>query len=135
MNAGESPWDEHQQIRHKAQGFIFLGTPHKGARLTVVGKLLSLLGYWRGSSTSLLDILEPESIENKGLHRSFMKFLREDERLKKTLCVFEAVKESVFGIPLMHVCLSQDGGIVATPSLTFARFPGGRGVFGSDRWG
>lgn len=107
MNAGESERNDYQQIRRQAQGFIFLGTPHKGARLTILGKVLSLLTYWRGSSTSLLDLLEPESRENKDLHESFMTFLRDQDRLKRTLSVFGAVKESIYGVPFMHVCLRQ----------------------------
>jgi hypothetical protein len=107
VNAGESERNDHEQIRRQTRGFIFLGTPHKGARLTILGKVLSLLAYWRGSSTSLLDILEPESRENKDLHESFMMFLRDQDRLKRTLSVFEAVKESIYGVPLMHVCLRK----------------------------
>lgn len=92
-----------RNIREHTLGFIFLGTPHKGARLTTVGKIISLLGYWKGSSASLLEITEPKSAVNRQLHDSFMKYLGGNCGAGNTVCVFEAVKESLFGIPIMHV--------------------------------
>ena len=90
-------------VRQQTQGFIFLGTPHRGTQLTVVRKVISLLGHWNGSSTSLLEITEPKSIANQGLHVSFMRFLRGSCGTANTVCVFEAVKESLFGFPITHV--------------------------------
>lgn len=82
---------------------VFLGTLHKGARLTVFGKMMSLLGYWKSSSTSLLEVAELKSTSNQTLHEDFMTFLRGACSTTNTLCVFEAIKESLFSIPIMHV--------------------------------
>lgn len=40
-------------------GAIFLGVPHDGSRLSLVGKLMSYATYWLGSSTELLEALKP----------------------------------------------------------------------------
>lgn len=125
VNAIKSDRGDYQQIKNQAMGFVFLGTPHKGTSLTIAGKLLSLLGYWKGSSTSLLDLLEPDSRENEELHDDFMSFLRGQDRLKRTLCVFEAVKESIFGVPLMHVRSHQHWMAKIFQYLILTRFLGG----------
>lgn len=104
MNASEDAADDFcRNIRQQTQGIIFLGTPHKGAQLTIVGKMVSLFGYWTGASTNLLAIVEPKSIINQGLHESFMKFLTTGCGTVNTVCVFEAERESLFGFPIMHV--------------------------------
>ncbi|RDW87439.1 hypothetical protein BP5796_03133 [Coleophoma crateriformis] len=90
-------------IHQQARGFIFLGTPHKGARLTTIGKRISLLGYWKGSSTKLLENIEPDSEVNRLLHEKFMNFLKSSCRVENTLCVFEAVKEFLYGFQVTHV--------------------------------
>lgn len=100
VNAKEDTADD---IHQQTQGFIFLGTPHKGAQLTMFGKLISLFGYWKGSSTTLLEVIEPDSTVNENLHDSFMAFLSQDCGVTNTVCVFEAVKESFFGFPITHV--------------------------------
>jgi len=95
-----------RNIRQQTQGFIFLGTPHKGAQLTIIGELISLFRHWKGSSTSLLEIVKPKSIVNEGLHESFMRYLSGACGTTRTVCVFEAVKESLFGFPITHVSVS-----------------------------
>ncbi|KAF7511626.1 hypothetical protein GJ744_003789 [Endocarpon pusillum] len=65
--------------------------------------MISLFGHWKGASTSLLEIVEPKSIINQGLHESFMRFLRGGCEAANTVCVFEAERESLFGFPIMHV--------------------------------
>lgn len=67
------------------------------------GKFVSLFGHWKGSSTSMLEIMDCRSRINKQLHESFMRFLTARLRTRNTVCVFEAVMESVFGFPIMHV--------------------------------
>lgn len=89
-------------ICKKTLGNIFLGTPHKGSNLTTAGKLISLRGYWKGSSTSLLDIIEPGSVINR-LHDNFMVFLSTLCGVSNTVCVFEAAKKSFYGLPITHV--------------------------------
>ena len=85
------------------KGFIFLGTPHKGSQLTAVGNMISILGYWKDSSTILLDIVKPESQVNERLHYAFTCLLREGCGVANTVCVFETVKEAVHGFPITHV--------------------------------
>ena len=66
---------------------------------------MSLFGYWKGSSTSLLELIDSKSYVNQELHRSFMQFLIEGCGTQNTICVFEAVKESLFGFPITHVSI------------------------------
>lgn len=95
-----------RHLRQNARGFIFLGTPHRGARITLAGQILSLFGFWRGSSTSLLGIIKPGSAINQSMHDDFMRYLRgggPGPTVESIVCVFEAVKESLWGWPIMHV--------------------------------
>ncbi|RDW73350.1 hypothetical protein BP6252_07257 [Coleophoma cylindrospora] len=103
VNASVGHTDLGDFIHQQARGFIFLGTPHKGSRLTAIGKRISLLGYWKGSSTNLLDNIEPESEVNRQLHEKFMNFLKNSCRVENTLCIFEAVKEFLYGFQVTHV--------------------------------
>src|SRR6266536_5856976 len=93
--------DFRYSIREHSSGFIFLGTPHKCAQLTILGHFVSLFGYWLGSSTNLLDIIKRTSAFNEKLHRDFMMFLRHPPRT--TVCIFEACQERIWGMPLTHV--------------------------------
>ena len=90
------------------RGFIFLGTPHKGSQLTIAGRILSLFGYFVGSSTHLLEVIQPNSTVNKELHLNFLR----DYDIKNVVCMFEAVRESIWGFPLMHVSTS----VISAPS-------------------
>ncbi|KAH0538071.1 hypothetical protein FGG08_005333 [Glutinoglossum americanum] len=109
--AGGDNTDDFCNIHKLIKGFVFLGTPHKGAQLTTVGKMISLFGHWQGSSTSLLEITEPKSIINRELHESFMQFLGRSCGTADTVCAFEAVKESLFGFPIMHV-VEKDSAVI-----------------------
>ncbi|KAK6336188.1 hypothetical protein TWF696_001751 [Orbilia brochopaga] len=112
VSTGEDTTDEFcSNIRQQAQGFVFLGTPHRGTSFSLRWKLVSLFGFWRGSSTSLLEVVEPGSSINQLLHDSFMSFLRGYRRLDRTLCVFESMKESFYGFPLTHV-VDKDSAII-----------------------
>lgn len=53
-------------------GAIFLGVPHDGSRLTSVGKLMSYTTYWLGSSTQLLESLQPRDESLRELNASFL---------------------------------------------------------------
>ncbi|RPB08257.1 hypothetical protein P167DRAFT_468139, partial [Morchella conica CCBAS932] len=53
-------------------GAIFLGVPHDGSRLTSVGKLISYTTYWLGSSTQLLESLQPGDESLRELNISFL---------------------------------------------------------------
>ena len=102
--AGEGSKDNSDyQVRENTKGFIFIGTPHKGAHLTMVGSMLAQFGYWCGSSTSLLRINTPESWLNQALHEAFMTYLRDGCGTKNTVCCFETVTESFLGFPTVRV--------------------------------
>lgn len=84
-----------------------MGTPHKGAHLTVVGSILALFSYWYGSSTGLLRINTPGSVPNKALHEAFMTYLRDGRGTKNTVCCFETVTESFLGFPTVRVSVDH----------------------------
>lgn len=90
-------------VLENTKGFIFLGTPHKGAHMTFLGRLMSLFGHWTGGSTSLLEVVRPHSNLNESLHRDFMHYLRGHCGVQNTVCVFETVSEAIFGFPVMQV--------------------------------
>ena len=108
MNAGADSADLFgRSIRSKACGFIFLGTPHKGTRIALLGQIWSLLGFWNGSSTSLLEIAKSGSATNQSLHSDFMNYLRSDgPTTKNTVCIFEAKKQKVWRIPIFNVSVT-----------------------------
>ncbi|KAF8523952.1 hypothetical protein BU17DRAFT_85441 [Hysterangium stoloniferum] len=112
--------EEDNNIRKLVQGFIFLGTPHKGARVTWIGKLISVFGFWNGSSTTLLEDLESGSPTNWKMHQEFTTFLtREGCGLTHTLCVFEAVQESFYGISITHVVDKESAVIDGSLNIGF----------------
>jgi hypothetical protein len=80
-----------QKIPDCVKGFVFLGTPHKGSDLSIMGKVLSFLGYWKGASTRLLEVTFPESQENKRLHEDFMDTYGDVEMVN----FYETLKERI----------------------------------------
>ncbi|KAI9857892.1 MAG: hypothetical protein M1813_008007 [Trichoglossum hirsutum] len=94
-------------IAGQTKGIIFMGTPHKGSRLTVFGRLLSVFGHFMGSSTHLLEVIQPSSAVNKDLHTSFLR----GYDIKTMVCIFEAVRESFLGFPIMHV-VGEDSAVI-----------------------
>lgn len=82
---------------------MFLGTPHKGASLTNIAIMLSYLSYFSGSSTALLENIKVGSVVNDRLHRDFLSFLHTGDRASRVVCVYETVKEKMFGLELHHV--------------------------------
>jgi hypothetical protein len=82
-----------------AKGFIFLGTPHFGSELTIFAKLLSLLGYWQGASTALLEVIDPSSLENKFLDENFQNCFGEREMVN----FFEVQPENFGRFTFMNV--------------------------------
>ena len=64
---------------------------------------MTLIGFWKGSSTTLLDFTEPGSAVNKSVHQDFMTYLHSYNKIASTLCAFEAVKMSIWGMPIMNV--------------------------------
>ena len=86
-------------IRERTQGFVFLGTPHEGSRFTVFGRVVSLFGYWRGSNTELLELMEPESAVNRELHGDFLKACGS----KDIVNFFETVRETLGNLSIIYV--------------------------------
>lgn len=78
-------------------GVIFLGVPHDGSELTIVGKLVSCTTYWLGSSTEILDVLKPGSDTLRVLNRLFMEGYGSDPY--HLVNFFELQKSDMFGIP------------------------------------
>ena len=66
---------------------------------------MTLIGFWRGSSTTLLDVAEPGSAVNKSVHQQFMTYVHNQNMITRLLCVFEAVKMSIWGLPIMNVSI------------------------------
>lgn len=95
--------DPEKAICQNIRGFVFLGTPHKGAHLTTFGRILALFGYWTRSRTTLLDLVQTDTGENVRLHESFMTYLWANCGVRNTLCVFETVPETLFGYPIIEV--------------------------------
>ncbi|KAF8511826.1 hypothetical protein BU17DRAFT_96885 [Hysterangium stoloniferum] len=113
---------QHSNICKQALGFIFLGTPHKGAELAWGARFISLFGFWNGSSTTLLEALELGSPNNQTMHSQFVKFLVNGPYMPTyTLCVFEAVKESFCGMPFMQVVTSDSAVIDGSTKIGFER--------------
>lgn len=95
MNANAASGDELlQAIVDNTKGFVFLGVPHKGSRLTFLGEMLAIFGHWRGSRAILLEVLRPGSAINETLHDHFMGALDRCCGVRNTVCVFESVFES-----------------------------------------
>jgi hypothetical protein len=82
-----------------AKGFVFLGTPHLGSELTIFAKILSLLGYWQGASTALLEVIDPKSLENKILHEEFLAQFEHREMVN----FYEVQPENAGPFPIMNV--------------------------------
>lgn len=92
-------------------GFIFLGTPHRGARLTALGKLAGLCSYWQGRSSYWSDVLQPGSFLLEDLQRGFVQVARGKGRgvgpmSRSVLGVFEARRERLLGLPVTRVSQS-----------------------------
>ncbi|KAE8154565.1 hypothetical protein BDV25DRAFT_102857 [Aspergillus avenaceus] len=99
------------ELWHHAKGFVFLGTPHRGYTMSPIGTILSLLRRWQGSSTDLVEVVEPGSVMNRTLHESFMKVLKRGCGVENTLCVYQEVKESLLGMPFTHV-VDRDSAVI-----------------------
>jgi hypothetical protein len=71
--------------------------------MSLFGKLVSLLGHWRGSSIDLLEILQPGSKNLKEIHGGFLRAFGD----KDIVNFYETIPEKIFGIPIMSVSLSS----------------------------
>lgn len=82
---------DHRSVYERVIGFIFLGTPHRGSKLTYFARVIPLLTYWHGSSTRLLEFMEPRSEANWTLHQNFTSATKNGPGI---LCVSEALPET-----------------------------------------
>ncbi|EXJ92397.1 hypothetical protein A1O3_00947 [Capronia epimyces CBS 606.96] len=85
------------------KGFIFLGTPHEGSELMVFAKAMSLFGHWQGSSSTLLEVLDHRSQENRSLHHDFLTGYGSTEMVN----FYEVMPECMGPFPIMNA-VSKD---------------------------
>jgi hypothetical protein len=98
--AGQKNLDRRYEALKKSMlGAIFLGVPHDGSRLTFMGKLVSYSTYWLGSSTELLEALEPGAKSLRELNDSFLKGYGRYDLVN----FFETLKSGIWGVPLLLV--------------------------------
>ena len=90
-----------ETINDNLIGFCFLGTPHHGSQFTIFGEIMSIFGYWAGSSTRLLRIMRRRSPENTDLHATFMDMFSHVRG--NILNVREMMPEYLGPFPLTHV--------------------------------
>ncbi|KAH8147315.1 uncharacterized protein LAJ45_08793 [Morchella importuna] len=84
-------------IEKSMHGAIFLGVPHDGSQLTYWGEVLSYCTYWLGSSTELLEALQPGAESLRELNRSF--FTNYGQR--DLVDFFETQKTKAMGVPVL----------------------------------
>jgi hypothetical protein len=77
------------------QGFIFLGTPHRGARLATAAKY-----WWFQPASDIRAVLEMDSKSLTDLDESFLR-LPTIQTSKNIYCFFEQ-KATVYGPPFFH---------------------------------
>ncbi|KUJ15267.1 uncharacterized protein LY89DRAFT_686046 [Mollisia scopiformis] len=86
---------QYTTIAKRVQGFIFLGTPHRGARLATAAKY-----WWFQSALDIRAVLEMNSKILVDLDDSFLK-LPSIQTSKSIYCFFEE-KPTVYGPPFFH---------------------------------
>ncbi|RPB08258.1 hypothetical protein P167DRAFT_512474, partial [Morchella conica CCBAS932] len=112
--AGQKSFDSRYVALKKSMlGAIFLGVPHDGSRLTLIGKLISYSSYWLGSSTELLEALEPGAKSLRELNDSFLKgYGRYD-----LVGFFETFKSGIWGVPLLLAADKDACGFSGKPNI------------------
>jgi hypothetical protein len=105
-------------IKNYSLGFIFLGTPHQGSKLTIAGKICALFSHWGGSSTTLLEVIDRQSNVGKKLHSQFLNSY--DRDATDIVNFYESEPEVVAGFPIMTVSQSLTVTVKGLLSLTVA---------------
>ena len=90
-------------MRVATWGIIFLATPHKGSSITTMGRILTLFGYWKGSSNNLLESIEIGSPVIETLHERFLDAIRKGCTRDNIFCVYETVKEYFWRFEITYV--------------------------------
>ena len=85
----------YRQIYEMTKGAIFLGTPHKGATISRIGRVVALTSYWMGSSIKLLDLLDAASIHNREIGEDYLQI----STGLRHIDFYEMLPEQTFGIP------------------------------------
>ncbi|RPB18413.1 hypothetical protein L211DRAFT_796967 [Terfezia boudieri ATCC MYA-4762] len=85
----------YRQIYEMTKGVIFLGTPHKGAIISRIGRVVALTSYWMGSSIKLLDLLDVASTHNREIGDDYLDISTELVHID----FYEMLAEQTFGIP------------------------------------
>ncbi|RYP09068.1 hypothetical protein DL765_008590 [Monosporascus sp. GIB2] len=65
---------ESNSVAAKTKGILFFGVPHYGTKASFWASLLSCTAYWRGSSTSLLEIMAEGGATIEQLDKNFNRF-------------------------------------------------------------
>jgi hypothetical protein len=58
-------------IARLTRGILFLGSPHEGSSLSIIGQLIACTGYWRGATTTLYQFLLRDNLQNLILDETF----------------------------------------------------------------
>ncbi|KAI9892827.1 MAG: hypothetical protein M1814_000986 [Vezdaea aestivalis] len=108
-------------LKKATSGHVFLATPHQGAAITKLAKLISVFGFWKGSSHRLLDVIDKDSETNKNLHKAFMRTVRKTCGSNNILCVSESVAQYILGFPIFSVVEEESALIDGTISIISER--------------
>ncbi|KAJ5319311.1 uncharacterized protein N7506_012015 [Penicillium brevicompactum] len=87
-------------IAAMTRGILFLGVPHSGTKATFLASLLSCTTYWRGSSTSLLEYMAPDSEHIKDLEKKFYNVYahpHSSQPLLPYICDFQEMRSEKIG--------------------------------------
>ncbi|KAF8423046.1 hypothetical protein EV426DRAFT_669209, partial [Tirmania nivea] len=94
---------KYHQLYEMTKGAIFLGTPHKGAKISRIGRIVALTSYWLGSSIKLLDLLDAASIHNQEIGQDYLQI----SAGLRHIDFYEMLSEQTFGIPT-GIAVSRD---------------------------
>jgi hypothetical protein len=106
-NLDKNVQKRHSLVADSLAGIIFLGTPHNGSKFTPAAKTISHFTSWLGSSSELLDFLDPDSPAARDLEGSF--FVSYPSISRVDFC--ESFPPSLWGfrLPLVSVTILQFG--------------------------
>ncbi|KAH6650858.1 hypothetical protein F5144DRAFT_543848 [Chaetomium tenue] len=92
LSSRASPERHLQQILKCTRGILFLGTPHSGTNLAVIGQRLSrLAGLVSGTNTRLVEVLRRDSEVLARIQDDFHSLLRLQGDGIKITCVYEEI--------------------------------------------
>lgn len=104
LSSKASPERHLQQILRCTRGILFLGTPHSGTNLAVVGQRLSrLAGLVSGTNTRLVEVLRRDSEVLARIQDEFHSLLRSQGNDINITCVYEEVPIQGIG----EVCVTR----------------------------